>query len=424
MESIDAIVERYVDRRLQNKLLFFTSLMWMFDAAGVLVLSFTLPKISQEWSLTLQQSANVLSSTFAGMLVGALTVGVVSDLFGRKLSNLLYFLLTVLFTALLGTTKSVEHFIILRFLAGVGYGGLMPSVNAYLAEFMSRSMRGAYLVLLEASWALGSIAVGLVAVFTVESSWRISYYSFLLGLVLVPLILLLPESPRFAFKKYGKSGLEKILDVRISEDVEELPKTKFLVGDILRPPYLGRTISIWVCWFVVSFVYYTLFSWAPKIFAQKGLTDVKSLWFTFFMMVAQLPGYLSAAYFIEKIGRKHSLFVYFAGMATFSILWAFVSNTVQLVITALTLSFFTLGVWGLVYAYTPELYPTPLRATGNGMAGVMARIAGIFAPQFGGYMLSKGSNLLQIFLWLSIMSIVAGLVALRFGVETKNREIR
>ncbi len=424
MESIDAIVERYVDRRLQNKLLFFTSLMWMFDAAGVLVLSFTLPKISQEWSLTLQQSANVLSSTFAGMLVGALTVGVVSDLFGRKLSNLLYFLLTVLFTALLGTTKSVEHFIILRFLAGVGYGGLMPSVNAYLAEFMSRSMRGAYLVLLEASWALGSIAVGLVAVFTVESSWRISYYSFLLGLVLVPLILLLPESPRFAFKKYGKSGLEKILDVRISEDVEELPKTKFLVGDILRPPYLGRTISIWVCWFVVSFVYYTLFSWAPKIFAQKGLTDVKSLWFTFFMMVAQLPGYLSAAYFIEKIGRKHSLFVYFAGMATFSILWAFVSNTVQLVITALTLSFFTLGVWGLVYAYTPELYPTPLRATGNGMAGVVARIAGIFAPQFGGYMLSKGSNLLQIFLWLSIMSIVAGLVALRFGVETKNREIR
>jgi len=243
-------------------------------------------------------------------------------------------------------------------------------------------------------------------------------------LVLVPLILLLPESPRFAFKKYGKSGLEKILDVRISEDVEELPKTKFLVGDILRPPYLGRTISIWVCWFVVSFVYYTLFSWAPKIFAQKGLTDVKSLWFTFFMMVAQLPGYLSAAYFIEKIGRKHSLFVYFAGMATFSILWAFVSNTVQLVITALTLSFFTLGVWGLVYAYTPELYPTPLRATGNGMAGVVARIAGIFAPQFGGYMLSKGSNLLQIFLWLSIMSIVAGLVALRFGVETKNREIR
>jgi len=424
VESIDAIVERYVDRRLQNKLLFFTSLMWMFDAAGVLVLSFTLPKISQEWSLTLQQSANVLSSTFAGMLVGALTVGVVSDLFGRKLSNLLYFLLTVLFTALLGTTKSVEHFIILRFLAGVGYGGLMPSVNAYLAEFMSRSMRGAYLVLLEASWALGSIAVGLVAVFTVESSWRISYYSFLLGLVLVPLILLLPESPRFAFKKYGKSGLEKILDVRISEDVEELPKTKFLVGDILRPPYLGRTISIWVCWFVVSFVYYTLFSWAPKIFAQKGLTDVKSLWFTFFMMVAQLPGYLSAAYFIEKIGRKHSLFVYFAGMATFSILWAFVSNTVQLVITALTLSFFTLGVWGLVYAYTPELYPTPLRATGNGMAGVVARIAGIFAPQFGGYMLSKGSNLLQIFLWLSIMSIVAGLVALRFGVETKNREIR
>lgn len=424
MESVDVVVEKYVDRRLQNRLLFFTSLMWMFDAAGVLVLSFTLPKISQEWSLSLQQSANVLSSTFVGMLVGALTVGLVSDLFGRKLSNLLYFLFTVVFTALLGASKSAEHFVVLRFLAGVGYGGLMPSVNAYLAEFMSRSMRGAYLVLLEASWALGSIAIGLVAVLTVENSWRISYYVFLVGLVLVPLVLLLPESPRFAFKKYGKSGLERVLRVKVTEDVEELPKTKLLVADILRPPYLSRTIAIWSSWFVVSFVYYTLFSWAPKIFAQKGLSDVKSLWFTFFMMVAQLPGYLSAAYFIEKIGRKHSLFIYLVGMAAFSIVWAFVSNTVQLIIAALALSFFTLGVWGLVYAYTPELYPTPLRATGNGMAGVVARIAGIFAPQYGGYMLSKGNSLFQIFLWLSVLSVVASVVVMRLGVETKNKEIK
>jgi len=82
------------------------------------------------------------------------------------------------------------------------------------------------------------------------------------------------------------------------------------------------------------------------------------------MMVAQLPGYLSAAYFIERLGRKKSLALYFLGMAVTAILWALVTNTVQLIVVTLLLSFFTLGVWGLVYAYTPELYPTSMRGTG------------------------------------------------------------
>jgi len=87
----------HVGEKTKKSLLYITSLMWMFDAAGVLALSFTLPSISKEWALSVQQSANILSSTFLDMLVGALSVGFVADLFGRKLSNLIYFLMTILF---------------------------------------------------------------------------------------------------------------------------------------------------------------------------------------------------------------------------------------------------------------------------------------------------------------------------------------
>lgn len=423
VKSLDALIEENITRDEQNKLLLITSLVWMFDAAGVLVLSFTLPSIASEWKLTDLQSANILSSTFLGMLLGALSVGIVSDTFGRKLSNVIYFLFTVLFTAFLGFTRRPVSFMVLRLLAGIGYGGLMPSVNAYLAEFMGRSLRGAYLVILEAAWALGSIAIGLVAVLTVGESWRTSYLSFLVGLVLLPVLLRLPESPKFAFKKHGKAGVEKVLNKKIHEEIAPLPSAKITVVDILTKQYLRRTVVSWVSWFVVSFVYYTLFTWAPRIFAKQGLTATRSLWFTFFMMVAQLPGYLSAAYFIEKLGRKYSLFVYFVGTAAFTLLWAFVTGTVQLIVVALLLSFFTLGVWGLVYAYTPELYPTSMRATGNGMSGVVARVAGVLAPQYGGYMLSRGSSLLQIFSLLALMSVVAAAVVLLFGVETKGAEI-
>ncbi|KAF2961018.1 MFS transporter [Fervidobacterium sp. 2310opik-2] len=421
--SLDSVIEQKIAPNYQKKMLFITSLMWMFDAAGVLVLSFTLPNISKEWNLSVSTSANVISSTFVGMLIGALSVGIVSDMFGRKLSNILYFLFTVIFTALLGFTKDVGTFIVLRLLAGIGYGGLMPSVNAYMAEFTGRGLRGAYLVLLEASWAIGSIIIGLISVLTVGVSWRISYYVFLIGILLLPMLFKLPESPRFVFKKSGKEKLEKVFSIKIEDNIEPIPESKVGVIDILKGAYFKRTVMIWIQWFTVSFVYYTLFSWAPKIFAQQGLSATKSLWFTFFMMVAQLPGYLSAAYFIEKIGRKKSLVVYTLGMAITSIIWAFVSSTVQLVIVALLLSFFTLGVWGLVYAYTPELYPTAMRGTGNGMAGVIARIAGILAPQYGGFMLANNKSFLEIFGYLALLSVISSIVAGTMGVETKQRDI-
>ncbi|AMW33328.1 MFS transporter [Fervidobacterium islandicum] len=421
--SVDEIVETYVNSKTRKLLLFITSLMWSFDAAGVLALSFTLPAISKEWALTVQQSANILSATFIGMLIGALSVGFVADFLGRKISNIVYFLFTVVFSLFLGFTNSAATFLFLRLLAGIGYGGLMPSVNAYLAEFLGKGLRGAYLVLLEASWAIGSILIGLVSVTTVQISWRITYWAFAVGLVLLPILLKLPESPKFAFKKHGKDGLEKVLKAKIHYDVAPIPESKVAVIELLKSPYLSRTIMIWASWFVVSFVYYTLFSWAPKIFAQQGLNATKSLWFTFFMMVAQLPGYLSAAYFIEKLGRKKSLAMYFIGMSVSAILWAFVGNTVQLIIVALLLSFFTLGVWGLVYAYTPELYPTTMRGTGNGMAGVVARIAGILAPQFAGYMFSMNKSLLEIFSWLAGLSILAAVIVLLLAIETKNVEI-
>lgn len=141
------------------------------------------------------------------------------------------------------------------------------------------------------------------------------------------------------------------------------------------------------------------------------------------MMVAQLPGYLSAAYFIEKWGRKTSLGVYFIGTGAAALLWANVRGDVSLLVSAMVLSFFCLGVWGLVYAYTPELYPTPLRGTGNGAAGVWARVAGMIAPYYTGFMMERGKSIAETLSWISAMAVAAGIAVLIFGRETKGRYI-
>ncbi|PLV60254.1 MFS transporter [Thermotoga sp. KOL6] len=419
---IDEIVEKYVERNTQRKLLIFTSIAWMFDAAGVMLLSFVLPYVIKEWNLSPTQGATIASVTFMGMLLGALSVGFIADFFGRKISNLIFFIVTVTFTFLSGFSQSPTTLAILRLLSGFGYGGLMPSFNAYLSEFTSTAIRGRYLVLLESSWAIGSILMGLFAV-NVLPNWRWIFWIFAVGYLFIPVFFRMPETPKYAFLKRGKDGLRKVLGVDVKEEIELPKRERVPLFSLLKKEHLKDTIVIWITWFTVSFVYYALFTWAPRIFASQGVSVVKSSWFTFYMMVAQLPGYLSAAYFIEKWGRKPSLAVYFIGTGLAALLWANVQSNISLLVSAMILSFFCLGVWGLVYAYTPELYPTSLRGTGNGAAGVWARIAGIIAPYYTGFMMEKGKSIAETLIWISAMAIASGIIVLIFGRETKGKYV-
>lgn len=422
MKRIDEIVEKYVDRKTQRKFLMLTSIAWMFDAAGVMLLSFVLPYVIEEWKLTSTQGAAIASATFLGMLLGALSVGFVADLLGRKTSNLLFFVVTITFTFLSGFSKSFSALVVLRALSGFGYGGLMPSFNAYLSEFTSTGLRGRYLVLLESSWAVGSILIGLFSVLVLPN-WRWIFWIFGLGYIFVPVFSRMPETPKYALLRGGKNSLEKVLGRKVEEEIVPPKKEKVPIASLLKKEHLKDTILIWSVWFVVSFVYYALFTWAPRIFSSQGISVLKSSWFTFYMMVAQLPGYLSAAYFIEKWGRKVSLGVYFIGTGAAALLWANVRGDVSLLVSAMVLSFFCLGVWGLVYAYTPELYPTPLRGTGNGAAGVWARVAGMIAPYYTGFMMERGKSIAETLSWISAMAVAAGIAVLIFGRETKGRYI-
>lgn len=416
--KIDEVISKHISTRKQQQLLLLSSLAWMLDAAGVMLMTFTLGAIIKEWNLTAVQASSIASSTFIGMLVGALTSGFVADLLGRKPAMSLYLAFTVVFTVLNGTAQVPLLFGILRFLSGVGYGGLMPSVNTYLSESVSVNVRGRYLVLLESSWAVGSILIAWYAV-TLGASlgWRTVYYVMAVGSALFIPFLLLPESPKYAFAKYGKEGLKRVLHVEVEGDIEPVVKKSAPVAALLEKTYAKRTLMVWIAWFVVSFVYYGLFIWLPRFFAAAGISEARALWFSFFMMLAQLPGYLSAAYFIEKIGRKMSLVTYFLGTAGAALGFGLVGGTTSLVIMGLVTSFFCLGVWGLVYAYTPELFPTSFRGTANGSAGVMARIAGITAPYFTAIFVGK--NLFTALIWFALFSAIAAMFVLLWGVETK-----
>ncbi|MEF3244377.1 MAG: MFS transporter, partial [Caldisericaceae bacterium] len=209
--QVEDFLEKKVSKGVQVKLLLVSALFWATVASGVMVMSLTLPKIALYYNIDQTKTSLIASFTFLGMLIGATLFGNVSDYFGRKPLIAITLVLTAVFTALTGIRMNFNLLLLVRFLAGMGMGGLLPVVNSYLAEFSPKSIRGRNLVLLEASWAIGSIIIGVFAVTVGKTNWQLDYYVFIFSLVFLFTLFSIPESIKFLLKKKRFDELNKNL---------------------------------------------------------------------------------------------------------------------------------------------------------------------------------------------------------------------
>lgn len=187
------------------------------------------------------------------------------------------------------------------------------------------------------------------------------------------------------------------------------------------------TLMLWIVWFCVALAYYGIFTWLPTTFAEQGFSSLRTYGSAFILALAQVPGYFSAAYLVERWGRRNTLSLYLLASGVFTFLFAIASGPFWVLTSAVLMSFFSLGAWAALYAWTPELYATEIRVTGMGWASGMARIAGILAPILGGTLTdlaapSTGSLLNALSLWAA--AFVAGeLTVYLLGVETRRRAL-
>jgi putative MFS transporter len=217
--------------------------------------------------------------------------------------------------------------------------------------------------------------------------------------------LKLPDSPRFLPQAAARSGFANNL------------------AQLFSRPYRRATVMLWILWFSVVFSYYGMFLWLPGVVGLKGFGLIKSFEYVLIMTLAQLPGYFSAAWLIERFGRKFVLITYLLGTALAAWLFGVADSVVQLLIAGMLLSFFNLGAWGALYAYTPEQYPDAIRATGAGAAAAIGRVGGIFGPLAVGYLLGARVGIEAIFVIFCAV-IVLGVVALiALGKETRGIEL-
>ncbi|WP_347345948.1 MFS transporter [Microbacterium sp.] len=372
---------------------------WALDAMDVGLISFIIAALISEWSLSTADASWIASVGFMGMAIGATVGGLLADRLGRRTVFALTLLVYGLATGASALVGGLAVLLVLRFLVGLGLGAELPVASTYVSEFAPVRMRGRLIVILEAFWAVGWTAAALIGYLVIpnlENGWR---WAFAIGAIPAAYALVvrwgLPESPRW-LERQGRTAeadaivraIERSASVSATEAPVAAPpaappaatSTGERLAALWAPEFRVRTACLWLVWFCVNFSYYGAFIWIPTILFAQGYDLVKSFGFTLIITLAQVPGYAVAAWLIEVWGRRLTLSVFLAGSTVAAILFGTATGEGAIIAAGMALSFFNLGAWGALYAVTPEMYPTSLRATGSGWAAGVGRIASIVAP--------------------------------------------
>lgn len=392
----------------RNKLLWIAGLGWLFDAMDVGMLSFILAALQKEWGLTAEQMGWIGSMNSIGMAVGALVFGLLADRIGRKQVFIITLLLFSIGSGLSAFATTLTVFLILRFFIGMGLGGELPVASTLVSESVPAHERGKVVVLLESFWAGGWLLAALISFFVIPAyGWQMALIlGALPALYAIYLRINLPDSQKF-----------------IAVKTAERRSVWRNIADVWAKPYAKQTTMLWILWFAVVFSYYGMFLWLPSVMVMKGFSLIKSFEYVLIMTLAQLPGYFSVAWLIERMGRKAVLIIYLVGTALSAYFFGNAESVAMLMTFGALLSFFNLGAWGALYAYTPEQYPTVIRATGAGMAASFGRIGGILGPLLVGYLVAQNVSMTMIFAVFCIAIFIGALAVLFLGKETKQQEL-
>jgi len=433
-ETFVARLDRVPVNRFHTWLLITSGLGWMFDAMDVLLIGFLVTPITKEFTLAPAQVGLVASAGFVGMFLGAAISGRLADRYGRRpifQATLVLFSIGAVLSALAPT---FELLLAARVIAGLGLGGELPVVATLVSEFSPRAQRGRMIVLLESFWAYGTLAAGLVALFVLpQFGWRGAFLvAALPALYVAYLRSALPESPRYLAERGRSAEADAIVRrveragggalLTLGAAVAPARSGRTSVAELWKPAYARRTAMLWILWFGITFTYYGIFLYVPSLLAARGLSEVRSNEFFFLSTIAQIPGYFSAAWLVERWGRKPTLVAYLLGTAAAAFLFGNSGTGTDAFLYAALLSFFNLGAWGVVYTISPELYPTAVRGTGAGVAAAVGRIGGIIGP-FLTPVLVPALGQSGVFAMFMILLVVTALNVWLLAEETRGRSL-
>lgn len=396
------LVEEVIDKAKISpfhwRILFWCTLIIIFDGYDLVIYGVVLPILMQKWQLDPVTAGALGSTALFGMMIGAMLLGTLSDRFGRKKMIVLCIVLFSGFTALNGFAQTPLQFGVMRFIAGLGIGGVMPNVVALMSEYSPRRIRSTLVAVMFSGYAIGGMLSAVLGIWIVpQFGWQVMFYLAVIPLLLLPLIWTqLPDSVAFLVRQGKIAEARKVLAALtgkpLPDDAElavhQPQKTEQSLAALFSNNRALSTLMFFQAFFMCLLMVYGLGSWLPKLMTMAGYGFGSSLMFLLFLNIGGIIGAIGGGWLSDRFHPRPVLMLFFTLAAVSLALLGFKSHVAVLYFLVTVAGATTIGSQILLYAYVAQFYPTAIRSTALGWSSGVGRIGAILGPVLGGALLA------------------------------------
>jgi MFS transporter, AAHS family, benzoate transport protein len=350
------------------------------DGFDLVVLGAVIPTMAKQGAIGFTNESLTLASTLglAGVGLGAVAVGPLTDRFGRRITLLACIASFSLCTLLVALAPNVFVFIALRVLAGLGLGACLPTALAYMSERAAAGRSGTAMTRLMTGYHVGAALTALLGLLLIHRlGWQSMFVvGGIAGLAIVPLMWWkLPESEAYLAARDGEWADAQVFRPR----------------DVVRGKYLAVSIGLWTASFMGLLLVYGLNTWLPSIMGAAGYSIQSGIALLLVLNIGAVIGLLIAGTISDSRGNKPTVLLWFGIAAVaLALLSIRIGNTLIVYGAVLLAGIFVFSAQVLVYAFVSHLYPPAIRGTALGMAAGVGRVGAIVGPFVGGGLVSLG----------------------------------
>jgi AAHS family 4-hydroxybenzoate transporter-like MFS transporter len=410
----------------------------IMDGFDVQAIGYVAPEIIREMELTPAQMGALTSAGLIGILVGAFLFSILGDRLGRRPVLIAATFCFSALTLATGFASSLAELVTLRFVAGIGLGGIMPNLVALVGEYSPRRSRVFIMMLIQNGFNVGAMLGGFVALWLVpQFGWRsVFYFGGVVPLVLGAMMLLfLPESLQFlALKSKSTNRLVRWLK-RVDPAIPATEASRFVVPEkpqggvpvtqLFQEGRATGTALLWTINFMNLVVLYFLAQWLPTVFGNAGMSQSNRIWVGTTLQAGGVVGTLALGWLISKFGYTQTLTVSF-GIGCVAV--AFIGQPMALSLlfaVVFVAGFCIVGGQGGLNALAASFYPTELRSTGIGSALGVGRLGAIFGQPAAGFLVGRAWPPAALFLAAAAPAMVtaSALFVLRRYVKPQGGQV-
>jgi putative MFS transporter len=411
---------------------------FFFELGDLNSFAFAAPGVRQAWGLSIDTIKFITSASFVGMFIGATLGGWLSDRVGRKRALILTTIWYSGFSLLNAFAWDTTSLFATRLLTGVGLSSMTVVAMTYISEMFPAAIRGRYQAWILTIGLCGIPVTAYVARFIIPLGpwgWRAVFVWGSLAMLFPFLARRLEESPRW-FENRGRHAdaeatMERI-EARVRRETGELPLPDELppvtshgggLRELIASGSFGRLILLMSVWTFQTLGIYGFLSWVPTLLVEHGFSVVTSLEQSSAMSIGAVPGAWIASKLSDRWERKSLIGIVAVTIAVCGLSYGLSFRTVTIVIFGFLVAMGQQVFAALLYAYTPECFPTGVRNTGTGFSYGMGRLAnGLVGPFIVAFLFQR-YGYTTVFAYIAACWALVAILITTFGPKTRGRTL-